>query len=67
MKNYPPYEQEEKRYEFVKKINTICGNQIPEDNLTGRPSFNLDWLKNEANYNLFIRIIDEFLETIRTI
>jgi len=65
MKDYPPYEPEEKRSEFVKKINTICGNQLSPDNLTGRPSFSLDCLKDEAKYNEFIKIMDEFLDTMR--
>ena len=65
MKNYDAFYSNEKRKEFLRRVNSIPGITISDERIAMRPSFDLSILNNETNFKQFIEILDWFVEEIR--
>ncbi|MDO9035006.1 MAG: hypothetical protein Q7U51_07370 [Methanoregula sp.] len=65
MKFYPAFASDEKRAQFLQMIKTIPGIAIPDNKITGRPSFNLSLLNDESSLNQFIKVLDWFVAEIK--
>ena len=65
MKNYDAFSTDERRREFLRRVNSIPGITISDEKIAMRPSFDLSILNNETNFKQFIEILDWFVEEIR--
>lgn len=63
----PPFDDEELRREFVRRLNETAGVSIPGDAISRRPSFRLALLaSNPEALDSFKGALDWFCETVRT-
>lgn len=61
----PPFNDEEKRVELLRRLNEIEGVHIPVEMITKRPSIELSVLTNEKSLEKFLSIYDWVLDEIR--
>jgi hypothetical protein len=64
LKEKPPFDDESKRLELLKRLNAIPGVQIPSDGITRRPSIPLDILAAPSAMKPFLATLDWVLEEI---
>ena len=65
MKKRPIYKEDEKRGQLLKKINEIPGVRIAAEKINSRPSLPIQSLANDSAIDMFLRIWDTYLNTIR--
>lgn len=58
MKNKPPFDEEAKRLELLRRLNALPGVDIPADAITRRPSIPLTTLQDEVILKQFLDICD---------
>ncbi len=61
----PPFNDEKKRLELLKRLNAIDGVNIPEEAIAKRPSIVLSNLDTNDKIEQFIQAFDWYLEVIR--
>ncbi len=64
-KEKPPFDDIKKRLELLEKLNTIKGVNIPESKIDKRPSFPIQLLKEQEEFEKFINIYEWFLEEVK--
>ncbi len=57
LKDKPPFDSDEKRFELLRKLNEIEGVELPEDSITRRPGFKISALTKRKS-------LDEFFSTM---
>lgn len=62
MKNKPPFDDEAKRLELLRRLNTLPGVTLPSDAITRRPRILLATLQDEAVLKQFLDICDWIIE-----
>lgn len=60
----PPFDTEAMRREFLSRLNSIAGVDLPHDRLSRRPSFRIEALLPEGHLEQFIKTLDWFIETV---
>jgi hypothetical protein len=65
LKGKPPFDDESKRLELLKRINETPEVNIPPDGITRRPSIRLDVLAKPEAMERFLGALDWALEEIR--
>ncbi len=63
----PPYDSEQKRSEFLEKVNGVPGVKLSATKITGRPWFYLSSLNDEAALDRLLGIYEEMVEEIKTL
>ena len=63
--NRPPFDSTVMKLELVRRLNQIQGLNIPENAIGRRPSFNIELLREQHSYDLFISTFDWFDEHYR--
>ena len=58
VKDKPPFDNQSKRKELLKRLNAISGISLPESKIDKRPSFSIDALKQNDNLDEFLKICD---------
>lgn len=66
MKARPPFDDDSKRLEFLRRINEVGGVHVPESAVGRRPSFYLDRLTEAAPRETFEKALDWLLTQIRS-
>ncbi len=64
LKLRPPFTDEAKRMELLHRLNEITGVDLPVDRITGRPSFPLSALRDEAALKQFFEVLDWFIQEV---
>lgn len=62
MRTYPPFTEKAKRIELVKQVNGIKGVNIPEDAISGYPTFPISFLRDEQEFEKFIKIVQWIMQ-----
>jgi hypothetical protein len=62
----PPFTDESKRLELLRRLNEVPGIAIPEDALNRYPNFRLSTLKEEGALRQFLGTLDWFVQEIRS-
>ena len=60
----PPFDNIKKRKIMLDKLNEIKGVDIPEDRIDKRPAIDIELLKEQSEYDKFIKIFDWFFDEI---
>ncbi|MFL5382271.1 MAG: hypothetical protein ACJ8GN_07125 [Longimicrobiaceae bacterium] len=61
----PPFSDEGRRMEILRRLNTIPGVTIPESALSRRPNISLEVLARDGNMDQFLAVFDWFLDEVR--
>jgi hypothetical protein len=61
----PPFGEEAKREELLRRLNMIQGINIPADKITKRPSIQLSLMKDDVIMKQFLETLDWVVEEIR--
>ncbi|HSH95481.1 MAG TPA: hypothetical protein VK968_15165 [Roseimicrobium sp.] len=61
----PPFENEAKRLELLRRLNEIPGVSLQPDVITRRPGISLSLLKDDATMKLFIAVFEWFMCEIK--
>lgn len=67
LKSRPPFDYEQKRMEFLSRLNQIPGIRLPADSITRRPAFHLAVLNEEAGLTGFFRTMEWVVDEIHSI
>jgi CBS domain-containing protein len=62
----PPFDSEERRREFLGRLNAIPGVSLADEAINRRPGISLAVLRNEAALKQFMAAFDWFVEEIRS-
>jgi hypothetical protein len=65
LKTKPPFEEEDKRLELLRRLNEMPGVSIPLDGITRRPSIQLSVLVNETTLDNFLEVLDWVVEQVK--
>ena len=65
LKNRPIFDNEHKRLELLKQLNSIPGVAIPENTLSKRPNISLNLLKDEKSLELFFDAFNWLIQQIK--
>jgi hypothetical protein len=65
MNTRPPFEDEARRREFLRRFNQIHGVNMPDDVITRRPQIELVDLRDENILQQFLAVLDWAVEEIR--
>lgn len=65
LKPRQPFVNEAKREELLHRLNEITGVNLPADRITGRPSFPLSALNDEAALKQFLEVLDWFVQEVK--
>jgi hypothetical protein len=66
LSNRPPFDEENLRLDFLKRLNKIPGIDLPPEAINKYPSFKLDKLGDDKSLNQFIEALDWIVSQIRT-
>jgi len=61
----PPFTDETKRMELLHRLNETTGVDLPAGRITGRPSFPLAALNDEADLKQFLEVLDWFVQEVK--
>jgi hypothetical protein len=61
----PPFSDERRRMEILRRLNEIPGIAIPEGSVSRRPNVALDVLARDGNMDRFLAVFDWFLDEVR--
>jgi hypothetical protein len=64
-KTKPPFDSEEKRFEFLNKLNQIKGVNIPIDKISARPNIPLSLFDDKIEFQKFIEAYKWFFDEIK--
>jgi hypothetical protein len=64
LKSRPPFDDLEKRREFLRRVNEATGQTIPDNSLEKRPSFPLSALSDKGVMHAFLAALDWFVAQI---
>jgi len=64
MRTKPPFSDELKRSEFLRRLNEIPGITIPDKAIDKYPSISLSTLNNEAALKQFLGVLDWFVQEV---
>ena len=62
----PPFEEEAKRLELLRRLNAIDGVSIPADAITRRPAIPLAVLADAERVTEFLGVFEWFIHQVRT-
>lgn len=62
----PPFDTEQKRLEFLHRLNKIPHVNLPEDGITRYPTFSLSALRDEQDLSRFLQVIDWTTQEVRS-
>ncbi|MBI4344100.1 MAG: hypothetical protein HY555_00770 [Euryarchaeota archaeon] len=65
MKTRPPFDNDSKRLELLRRLNEIPGITIPTDAITRRPKIPLSSLRNATSLSQFLETLDWVLQEIK--
>ncbi len=65
--NTPPFNSLEKRFEFMTLLSQIDGISLTKEQVTKRPSINLQVLNNETSMNKLLESYDWFIDELRRV
>lgn len=61
----PPFSEEDKRRDFLRRLNKISDISIPEEAIDKYPAISLSTLNNESALDQFLRTLDWFVEEVK--
>ena len=64
MRTRPPFDDEEKRLELLRRLNEVPGISLPADAITRRPSIPLGKLSDEDALSQFLAVFDWYVEEV---
>lgn len=64
LRKKPPFDDENKRQELLRKLNQIDGINLPSDSIDRRPSFSLSVLTDDEAFEQFKKIINWAIEEV---
>ncbi|MDP9378706.1 MAG: hypothetical protein M3Q29_00895, partial [Chloroflexota bacterium] len=67
LKNQPPFTDEHKRLELLRRLNDISGVTVPRSAIEKYPSIPLTTLNNEDSHTQFLGVLDWIVQEIRAI
>ncbi len=67
MQNKPPFDNEAKRLELLRRLNTLPGTSMAADAITRRPRILLTKLQDEAVLKQFLDICDWIIDEVVTL
>jgi hypothetical protein len=65
MQRRPPFDDEGKRRELLRRLNEIPGIDLPDDAITRRPSISLSILAKPQVLGKFLETLDWFTEEVK--
>ena len=65
MRTKPPFSDELKRSEVLRRLNEIPGITIPDQAIDKYPSLPLSALRNEATLKQFLEILDWIVQEVK--
>lgn len=65
MRSKPPFDDELKRTQVLRRLNEIPGVAIPDEATTKYPTFPLSALRDEAALRQFLGVLDRFVQKVR--
>ncbi len=65
-KVYPPFDQEEKRREWLKRLKGIDDKALSADSLNRRPNFPLAALADEKKFQQFVETMEWVIKQLQT-
>ena len=66
MQSRPPFDDETKRLELLRRLNEIPGIALPEDSITRRPGIPLSTLQDEPILEQFLTVLEWVVREIKT-
>jgi hypothetical protein len=66
MQSRPPFDDETRRLELLRRLNGIPGVALPEDSITRRPGIPLSTLQDEAVLAQFLTVLEWVVREIKT-
>jgi hypothetical protein len=66
MKKQPPFDDEHKRLELLRRLNDIPGVTIPRDAIEKWPSITLTTFNDEAALAQFLEVLDWIAQKLKT-
>jgi hypothetical protein len=66
MRSRPPFDDEARRSELLRRLNEIPDIALPEDSITRRPSIPLSALQDEPVLEQFLAVLDWVVQEIKT-
>jgi hypothetical protein len=65
MQNRPPFNDEAKRLELLKRLNAVPGVNIPVEAITKFPNIRLSTLKDATALQQFLEVLDWVVQEIK--
>lgn len=66
MQGWPPFDNDSKRLELLRKLNEIPGIEFPENAISKKPSTQLDIFRDERNLKKLLTILEWFADEARS-
>jgi hypothetical protein len=66
MKGWPPFDDTDKRLEFLRKLNEIPGIDFPEDAISQKPSTRLEIFRDDGNLQALLSVLEWFAAEARS-
>lgn len=65
MRSVPGFEEDERRMEFIRRINEIPGVTVPTDAIARRPSFQMSVLSSDESVSRFLAVMEWAIAEVR--
>jgi hypothetical protein len=66
MRRWPPFDQEAKQLQLLRKLNEIPGVELTDDAISKKPSVQLALFRNDESLKKLFEVLEWFVSEART-